>query len=295
MTRYLSRIQYWVMILSGVFILITSAFAHDQNDDESINLNFNAQPTKLCREKGPFPPPPIVKRMNLNTSVITLWFDDGWISQFKTAYPIMEKYHYPGTIAVAIRFVCLPGFINWQQLRFLQAKGWETTSHSVSHSCDFGYYTTQSTQYELLESKKRLISEGLRANHFVMPCGYSQEQIDNHFVSQHPPIIETAQKYYQSYRTTTLDNINLLPILVHNRYNLSGFEIRNTTTDKDIQNAINQALKKKSWLIFVFHQIDDSQNTFAISPQRFEQILKQIQQSHLPVVVPSQILGPGDR
>lgn len=280
-----------ILPIQILFLILAILFSNTcmSDGDESISISAAPIDPACNRNKGPFPPPPPIPPLTKNnSSLITIWFDDGWRTQLTEAYPLMEKYQYKAAIAVAINFVCHPSFVTWNELRFLQLKGWETTSHTVSHSCNFSFYTTKNTLHELIDSKKILIAEGLRADHFVMPCGFSREQIDDHFIGQHPPIIETAEKYYNSYRTTALDQTNALPIQEPN--NLSAFQLRNTTTDKEIQDVIDEALKNKTWLIFVFHQIDESQSSFAISPARFKSILERIKLSGLPVVLPSQVI-----
>lgn len=240
--------------------------------------------------KGPLSlPPPIQSFTWQGTGLITLWFDDAWISQYTVAFPIMEKAGFKGAVAVAINFLCKIQFMTWDQVRILQNHGWETTAHTISHICDLHYYTTDTTKYELLGSKQALMAHGLRADNFVMPCGYSRDQIASFFVGQHPPIVETAEKYFASYRSTKSERINSLPVI--DAYNLKAFQMRNTTTDQEIQDAINTAKAQKGWLILVFHQIDDSHRPLSIPTDKFQKILDMVKASGLPVVLPSQALA----
>ncbi len=223
------------------------------------------------------------------SGVITLWFDDGWITQYTNALPIMEKYGFLGAEAIAVKLACYPPFMNWDQLRDMQSKGWETTAHSVMHNCDLGYYTTKTTVYELGGSLQMIQAHGLRADQFVMPCGYSGQQIDDAFENQHPPIIETAKKYYHSYRTTQYERINSIPVA--DPYNLNAFQLRNTTSDQEIQAMINKAITEHGWLIIVIHQIDDTNRPFSITPKKFTQVLNMVKASKLSVALPSQVLA----
>jgi peptidoglycan/xylan/chitin deacetylase (PgdA/CDA1 family) len=273
----------WTLIILSCFISKPTFADGDESSTATLgSFNKNCDTFK----NAVLPPPPIPPFTWKHTALVTIWFDDGWLTQYTAAFPLMEKYGFKGAIAVAIKFVCYSAFMTWDELRTIQANGWETTAHSVSHSCDLGFYTTAKTKYELTESKRIIEAHGLRADQFVMPCGFSRAQIASHFIDKYPPIVEMTKQYYQSYRTTTSVRSNTLPLL--DPYNLKAFQLRNTTTDKEIEDALKKAEKEKTWLIFVFHQIDDSKQLFAISPARFEKILAMIKASHLPVILPSQ-------
>jgi peptidoglycan/xylan/chitin deacetylase (PgdA/CDA1 family) len=257
-------------------------------EEETLSTSDTKKINEQCDKGTTSVPPPIPSFTWQHTGLITIWFDDGWLSEFTEALPLMEKFGFKGAVAIAVNFVCYSAFMTWDELRDLQNLGWETTAHSVSHNCNLDYYTTETIQHELLDSKKIITAHGLRADQFVMPCGYSRAQIADHFVDKYPPIVEMSKRYYSSYRTTASTRNNTLPLL--DAYNLNAFQLRSTTTDKDIQDKINQAIKNKEWLIFVFHQVDDSGRPFAVSPAKFEKILEIIKQSKLPVILPSQII-----
>jgi len=287
--RYTSLINWVAIFLCCCLSPFTFADVPDAGSEPSEEVS--GQLNKQCDTyKGPVTTLPAIPPFTWkHTGLITLWFDDGWVTEYTNAFPLMEKYGMKGAVAIAIKFVCYPAFMTWDQLRTLQEKGWETTAHSVHHSCDLGYYTTQTIKDELLGSQKTIQEHGLRADQFVMPCGFSRAQIANMFANQYPPIVETAKQYFSSYRTTTSERENILPL--PDPYNLKAFQILVSTTDKEIQDKINQAVKDKTWLILVFHQVDDTKRQFSFPPDKFEKILEMIKASGLPVVLPSQALS----
>ena len=66
---------------------------------------------------------------------ILITFDDGDLSVYEHAFPIMEAYGYPGTFyIVANRIYGSPGFVTIGQLKEMIAAGWEIGSHSYTHS-----------------------------------------------------------------------------------------------------------------------------------------------------------------
>ncbi len=277
---------FFTLFISIALILPVQQVHADIGDTNTDNINEIIN----CDKNQTTSTPPSIPSFTWNGSgIITLWFDDAWITQYSTAFPLMEKYGYKGALAVAVKLVCYSAFMNWDQVRTLQNHGWETTAHSVMHNCDLGYYTTKTTQYELAGSKQMIESHGIRADQFVMPCGYSRQQINAQFEYNHPPIIETAKQYFMSYRTTQSARLNPIPII--DRYSLDAFQLQNTTTDQEIQANIDKAKKQHAWLIIVIHQIDDTNRPFSITQTKFVSILNMIKASKLPVALPSQVLA----
>jgi peptidoglycan/xylan/chitin deacetylase (PgdA/CDA1 family) len=70
----------------------------------------------------PLPPKPVI-----------ITFDDGYTDNYQTALPIMEKYGMKGTVFVIAGQVGQPGYMTWDQIKFMQAKGIEIGSHTYSH------------------------------------------------------------------------------------------------------------------------------------------------------------------
>lgn len=276
--------------MSHTYVCVAEPSIGGSNPDSIAEINNVTKIINCDNNQNNLPMPPKIPAFSWKgTGLVTFWFDDSWISQYNTAFPLMEKYGYKGAVAVAVKLVCYPAFMNWDQLRILQNRGWETTAHTVMHNCDLGYYTTKITQYELGGSKQMIQSHGLRADQFVMPCGYNREQLDELFEDRPPPIIQMAKKYFMSYRSTHYQRLNPIPVV--DPFNLNAFQLRNTTTDSEIQEEIDKAVTEHSWLIIVIHQIDNTNRTFSITPDEFTKILSMVQASHLPVVLPTQVLA----
>ena len=248
----------------------------------SIMLSYPAR--KLECEYAPSdinPPPPIPQLMWKGTGLVTIWFDDAYVSQGSTeVVEAMDKNGFVGAISVATGSVCKVGIMSWAQLRRLQEKGWEITSHSVSHYCDISKYNAKTIPYELLQSKSELQARGLRATNFVIPCGYNEHVLPNvwHFAKQH----------YLSYRKAG-EQINPLPL--RDAYTLTSFSISYSTPDSDIRNWIHKAVKEKAWIILAFHQIDELKYNYHTDGDKFKKILGMIKTSGLHVVLPTQVLA----
>lgn len=66
---------------------------------------------------------------------IIITFDDAYIDMLDNAMPILTKYQFPATIFVATSLVgSSKQYLNWAQLRSLQARGITMANHTVSHT-----------------------------------------------------------------------------------------------------------------------------------------------------------------
>lgn len=71
-------------------------------------------------------------RVPEKTAVITI--DDGYRSIWKNALPLLEKYGYAATVFVSTDLVGGGGYLDWEQIKALQDKGFEIGNHSHSHA-----------------------------------------------------------------------------------------------------------------------------------------------------------------
>ena len=87
---------------------------------------------------------------------ILLTFDDGTLSTFNNAFPIMRKYNFTGTTYIIYNYIGAENYMNVDKLRELVAAGWEIGSHSLSHE-----NLTENPKHqnnEIIESRRRLQS-----------------------------------------------------------------------------------------------------------------------------------------
>jgi peptidoglycan/xylan/chitin deacetylase (PgdA/CDA1 family) len=69
----------------------------------------------------------------LPTLPVIISFDDGWVTQYENALPLLAKYHFPATFFVVTDYIGRRGFFSWPQLQTLLAEGMKVASHSRSH------------------------------------------------------------------------------------------------------------------------------------------------------------------
>ena len=132
------------------------AFLHDQGF-QSVTLNQLYQAKYL---KGPLP-----------NKAFVITFDDGYVDNYTTAFPILKKYGFVAAVFMVSSYTNGEGFMSWSQLQELIANGWEIESHSANHP----YLSTMNAAALLSEVKspKKLLEKelGRTVNFFAYPYG----------------------------------------------------------------------------------------------------------------------------
>ncbi|MFC2340938.1 MAG: polysaccharide deacetylase family protein, partial [Selenomonas artemidis] len=66
---------------------------------------------------------------------VLITFDDGYVDNYTTAYPILKKYNLKATIFVVTGFLSKrKGYLTWDQLREMEQHGITIESHTVTHA-----------------------------------------------------------------------------------------------------------------------------------------------------------------
>ena len=67
------------------------------------------------------------------SKVIAITFDDGYLSFYSKVWPILREYNFPATVFVITKNCDNHLYLNWEQLKFLQANWIEIGSHTQTH------------------------------------------------------------------------------------------------------------------------------------------------------------------
>ena len=119
------------------------------------------------------------------SALITL--DDGYVSAFETAWPILKKFNYPWTYFIYTKYVGTGGkSISWEQLATLRDEGVEIGCHTVSHLSLRDTHGKSPEAYdawlhdEIIGSKQILEKKlGIRCAVFAYPEGrYNAKVLD---------------------------------------------------------------------------------------------------------------------
>lgn len=192
--------------------------------------------------------------------LVSLNFDDGYLSTFTRAFPLLKGYGLPATVFVITDKIGTDGYMNLQQLKDLVVAGWEIGSHTVSHAeltkinrvCIYG---------ELSLSKKILESSGLEIKSFAVPFGAANREIWNYI------------RDHYLYSRDVSDALNPRPFDLHE---LKCFSLLQNTKIQNVADRIDKCIKEQAWLILAFHQIGET-GTYNNSVEFLEEVCKYIQ------------------
>lgn len=108
---------------------------------------------------------------------VVLTFDDGYVSYYTNALPLLKKYKWPGTLFVITGSVGKQGMVTWDQVREAAAQGTEIGSHTINHP-SLELLTGASLVQEITESRKVLEAEtGQRIEFFCYPAGKFNDEV----------------------------------------------------------------------------------------------------------------------
>jgi len=92
----------------------------------------------------------------IKDKTIVITFDDAYIDIFDNAMPILNKYQFPATIFVATSLVgSSKQYLNWAELRTLQAQRITMANHTVSHT----HLLRQNDNETLIDWRERIAGE----------------------------------------------------------------------------------------------------------------------------------------
>jgi hypothetical protein len=196
-------------------------------------------------------------------------FDDGNVTDYSIAKPILDEYHLVGVSAIITSYINKPNFLSLDEIKALAADNWEIVSHTVDHP-DLTTLTPAQYDAELKNSLITLKGDGFTVNSIAFPFG-----------AYNSDILADAETYYSSARD------------FEDGYNPQGsfpFEIKiqkivATTTVADVQGWIQHAKDNDEWLIIVTHLINSNgDNIYHVSPQVFEASIQAVADSGVPVI-----------
>lgn len=111
---------------------------------------------------------------------IALTFDDGYVSAYQNAVPILQQYGLRATFYVPTSFISqTEEYMNWDQVRDLIAKGMWIGSHSVTHPF-LGRLSQLSVQQQITESRAILEARlGIPITTFAYPFGSLSSSVES--------------------------------------------------------------------------------------------------------------------
>ena len=242
----------------------------------------------------------------IKAAIIT--FDDGMLSQFTYAKPILDNYNFKAIFYIICNSVDKENRMNWNNIQILEEEGHEIGSHSMNHK-RLSELSEENMKYEIIESKRCLQENGFNVTSFSFPYndGDNNESIlkiiaDNYYIARtaSEPLMlfhcrnenvedNDDNKYEnQCHKYSTENNKNELQSyfnrytitgLSHEAYKKSGgysdeemfeqfIEIVESQIKHNTENSIGAIP------ILIYHSIDYTRDDYSINPDLFEKEMK---------------------
>lgn len=208
--------------------------------------------------------------------LVSIDFDDGWKSAYSNGFPILNEFGFKGTDGIVTDTV--ESTDSWDRANYmskseviaLKNQGHRIASHTKTHP-----FLTTLTPVQVLDEVKgskqyleSIISQPV--NYFITPyCSFNQ------------PVTDIVKQNYTLGMRNCDDTYNTKSTF--NRYNINSFPIFNTTTDSEIKAVLDKAKANNEWIVFMYHKVDNSNETYAVTPTKLRQQMQLIKDSTISV------------
>lgn len=206
-------------------------------------------------------------------AMVSITFDDSWISQYTNALPILEKAGMKGTFYITTEPLIerWDEFMNPTQVKDIANRGHEIGGHTVTHP-HLPELSDADITKEVTDSKKYLETlVGRSVTALAYPFGEFNSTVKN--------LIKSAG--YTTARGVQGETLN---IATTDKYNLQSPCLLKTTPFSTVKKAIDNAKSKKQWYILCFHEIKNNGTEYSVSVAQFQKIIDYIKSSGIKVV-----------
>lgn len=207
-----------------------------------------------------------------DSGIVSISFDDGYDSDYKTALGIMQRCGIPAATSYVIADkVGLPGRMSADQLAEMrEVHGWDIAAHA---STDLTTLDEAGMRKEFETIRSFLLEHGYPegAAHFALPMGRYNDLV-----------LRTSRSYFDSLRTIDVAPETLAP---GDPYRLRVFYSGAYTTESQVEKALVRCQEHRCWTHMVFHRIDEDPDAApeSVKAASFERFMKRVAESGLPV------------
>ncbi len=200
--------------------------------------------------------------------MVSVTFDDGWKSIHNKALPVLNKHQVPSTQYLVSGYLGMPGYMTAKDILEMRRSGHEVGSHTISH-VDLTTLGGSRLDSELKTSKKDLSHCFGEIRSIAVPYG-----------AYNDASVKAVQKHYDIGRSTdtgfnTADTLQPYALKVQN--------VDQDTSPEQIRQWLESAKANKTWLILVYHQIDES-SSYSRSSAQLDADLQAVKQSGIKAV-----------
>jgi peptidoglycan/xylan/chitin deacetylase (PgdA/CDA1 family) len=109
---------------------------------------------------------------------VVISFDDGYLSDYTRAGPVLRRLHWPGVLNLEVDNARTRGDISVREVRALIRAGWEVDSHTVTHP-DLTTLPPRRLRYELVQSRRWLRRTfKVPVDYFAYPSGQHDARVE---------------------------------------------------------------------------------------------------------------------
>jgi peptidoglycan/xylan/chitin deacetylase (PgdA/CDA1 family) len=211
--------------------------------------------------------------------MVTFAFDDGLLSQYQNALPILTSAGVKGGFHIITTEPASgdSAYMTWAQIKDVKAKGHEVGGHTRTHA-DLTTLGASQLQSEVAGSYSDLVAQGITPKAFLYPLGAVNEAVKTAVKNAGYTV---ARGSYYGQNDNEADH-----------YNLFDIRLDKTSTLTKVQQQIDQAVADKRWLVFEIHDVLPSGgDDFAISTSFFQSVVNYVKQKSAKVVTLEQGLA----
>lgn len=202
-------------------------------------------------------------------ALISLTFDDGWMSQYEYALPILDHYKFKATFYIITGYLSATHepYMNLHHVMTLHRSGHEIGGHSVTHPNLVLTYLWR--RKEVLLSKIDLEFAGIKCDSFAYPYGRQ-----NWYVRK-----LALNAGYKNARVIG-DESNDIGF---NRFLINGYIIKSDTTIQQVNSWIDHAERRGHWLVLIFHEVSKMPRQYGCTPEFLDSVCGLIARKQLVV------------
>lgn len=209
--------------------------------------------------------------------MVSLDFDDGWLSTFQNGIPILDAAGYKSTQYIITGYMQFaPTYVTSAQVQQMNNNGHDIEAHSQTHP-DLTTLTQAQITQEISGSKQDLINIGITPVSFAFPYG-----------TYNSTVLQTVKDAGFSASRTALIQDGGFNYKNQNPYLLKTQDVQSATTLADIQVWIDNAATTKTWLILTLHSVAGDGTQYDTPPAKLQSIVNYLKTSNVDVVTVKQ-------
>jgi peptidoglycan/xylan/chitin deacetylase (PgdA/CDA1 family) len=172
--------------------------------------------------------------------IVSITFDDGWLSAYTNAIPVLDHYGYKATFYINPSSIETPGFMRASELAKLGDAKHEIAAHGYGHK-DMTSISNSAINDQLRGGKDYLKEAGFPTDHFATPYGKTDAEVQ-----------WLINKYYKTSRG--------LDSGINTRQNIDPLDLRSLYVNQDtssefIARLLDEAKQSNGWFILSYHNI----------------------------------------